>query len=455
MRLTWPRTLLGQNTLLLVAAVMVSQLAALAVFLVFVQAPRLKDAAGMAAVQIMTIERVLSVAPESDRNRYVALLDGRETLPPSSGRDRAVPGPQGLGPHEKQIFLDELAARLPRGMALQMRAEPVPSLWVQVHIAGRPYWIALPVERSARVRTSWITLALSSLISALAACAAYLIHRRINRPLRELVTAADRLGLGERPEPVSLAGPQEIARVAVTFNRMALALADIDATRSLMLASISHDIRTPLTKLRLAMAMPALIQAPHRPAERFIDDIDTIVQQFIDYGRGGDGEDACDGDLNAMIEQLAADFIGLGQPFFLALAPLPAVSMRPVSMLRLLVNLMQNAALYGEVGLEVRSWADLGAVYVVVADRGPGVDLALLQLLKQPFRRGEHATQAGGGSGLGLAIADRIAQQHGGSVELALRAGGGFQATLQLPRSETAASRRWLVTVAGDQSQSS
>jgi len=447
MRLTWPRTLLGQNTLLLVAAVMVSQLAALAVFLAFVQAPRVKDAARLAAVQIIAMERVLSVAPEADRDRYVALVDGRETLPPASGRDRTAPGPQGLGPHEKQMFLDELSARLPPGMALGMRAEPVPSLWVQVHIASRPYWIALPVERSGRVRTTWITLALSSLLSALAALAAYLIHRRINRPLRELVTAAERLGLGERPEPVSLAGPQEIVRVAATFNRMAIALADIDATRALMLASISHDIRTPLTKLRLAMAMPALIQPPHPPAERFIDDIDTIVQQFIDYARGGDGEDPCNGDLNAIIEQLAADFIGLGQPFSLSLAPLPALSIRPVSMLRLLVNLMQNAALYGEVGLEVRSWTDLGAVYVVVSDRGPGIDASLLPLLKQPFRRGEQISDADTGSGLGLAIAERIAQQHGGSLELSLRSGGGFQAMLRLPRSEAALSGRWLVAI--------
>lgn len=434
MTLNWPRTLLGQNTLLLLATIMVSQVAAVLVFAVFVQTPRIKDAAGLFAAQIMTIEKVLSVVPANERARYVARLDGRETLPPEAvgaqGATRLLP----LGRYEMQQFLDELATRLPSDVALHMRSGPAPRLWVQLHITGQPYWISLPVERNRRYRGAWIALSMSSVLSALAVLIGYLIHRRINRPLRQLVAAADRLGKGERPEPVSLAGPQEIARVAATFNRMAQALADIDATRALMLASISHDIRTPLTKLRLAMAMPELLEAPQAPAERFIDDIDAIVQQFIDYARGGDGEDFHDGDLNTMIEQLAADFVGLGQPFAVSLQPLPAVSLRPVSMLRLLVNLMQNAALYGRAGLEVRSWADLSAVHVVIADRGPGVDAALLPLLKQPFRRGEQLSQPGGGSGLGLAIADRIAQQHGGGLELTLRDGGGFQAELRLPR---------------------
>lgn len=435
MNLGWPRTLLGQNTLLLVATILLSQMAAVLVIFVFVQSPRVKDSAALAASQIMTIERVLSMAPESDRDKYVKLLDGREALPPVVARDDASAGAQGPRHSEMQFFLEELSARLPPAIALNVRVGPNPSLWVYVHIGAQPYWIPLPIEHTVRFRSAWIALAVSSLLSAIAVLIAYLTHRRINQPLRQLVAAADRLSRGEQPEPVCLAGPEEIVRVSATFNRMALALADIDATRSLMLATISHDIRTPLTNLRLAMAMPELLEVPHLSTERFIDDIDAIVQQFIDYARGGDGEDFCDADLNALIDQLAADFTGLGLPFSLELGELPLVSMRPVSMLRLLVNLMRNAALYGRVGLEVRSWAEHGSVSVVVADRGPGVDAALLKLLKQPYRRGEHVSQPGAGSGLGLAIAERIAQQHGGSLELSLRREGGFQAHLRLPLS--------------------
>jgi len=176
--------------------------------------------------------------------------------------------------------------------------------------------------------------------------------------------------------------------------------------------------------------MPDLAEAP-LAAERYIDEIDAIVQQFIDYARGGDGEAYSEVDLNAMIDQLAADFIGLGQTFAVSVQPLPLLEIRPVSMLRLLVNLMQNAARYGRVGLEVRTWEDAAGIHVMVADRGPGVDASLLPLLKQPFRRGDQASQAG--TGLGLAIASRIAQQHGGRLELSLRDGGGFEAELRLP----------------------
>lgn len=437
MRPHWPRTLLGQTTLLLITTVTVSQVVAVLVFMVFVQGPRVKDAAGLLAAQIMTVERLLGAVPEHERARYAAVLGGRSVLPPETVPiDDAMPMAP-LARYEAQLFLAELGTRLPDGVELRMRATPAPRLWVQVHVAGQPYWISLPVERSARYRGALIAMGMSTALSALAALLAYLIHRRINRPLRRLAEAAARIGNLEPTEPLSLAGPAEIAGVSAAFNNMAQALADSEATRALMLAGISHDIRTPLTKLRLAMAMPEWLTAPQASAERFVDDIDAIVQQFIDYARGGEGEAFCATDLNGLIEQLAADFIGLGQPFALMLAPVRPVLIRPVSILRLLVNLMQNAAVYGRVGLEVRSWEQEDRLHIVVADRGPGVDADVVALLAQPFRRGDQPEVYAGGSGLGLAIADRIARQHGGSLVLRLRTGGGFEAELTLPHDAT------------------
>jgi two-component system osmolarity sensor histidine kinase EnvZ len=434
MRPRWPRTLLGRNALLLIAAITISQIIAVLVFIVFVQAPRVKDAAALVAAQIMTVQRLLSALPENDRAAYVAVLDGQRSPPQDQGATPASTLHQPLARYEVRRFLEGLKQHLPDDMALRVLPSPSPRLWVRMQVAGQPYWISLPLERSERYQGAWIAIAVSAALNLLGLLIAYLVHRRINRPLRQLAAAAERLGKGEQPEPVSLAGPREISSVAAAFNGMSRALADLDATRALMLAGISHDIRTPLTKLRLAHAMPELLEAP---AERYIDEIDAIVQQFIDYARGGDGEAFVDTDLNEMIEQLAADFIGLGQPFALSLQPLPPVSIRPVSMLRLLVNLMQNAALYGRVGLEVRSWEAAPYIHVLVADSGPGVDAGLLQLLKQPFRRGASSARqnqpAAAGTGLGLAIAERIAQQHGGSLELGLRDGGGFQAELRLP----------------------
>jgi two-component system osmolarity sensor histidine kinase EnvZ len=231
---------------------------------------------------------------------------------------------------------------------------------------------------------------------------------------------------------VSLEGPTELRTVAGAFNDMLTSLKDMEETRAEMLAGISHDIRTPLTKLHMAVAAPESFEAPGASAQRFVAEIDAIVQQFIDFARGWDSEPAVPGDLNGLIAQLAADYMGLGHSFELALAPLGTVRFRPVSMQRMLMNVMHNAVIYGRVGLRVRSRIETGFVILTVEDAGPGVPEAMLLVLTQPFRRGDQAHHKTG-TGLGLAIAERIARQHGGRLELASRAGGGLAVTMYLP----------------------
>lgn len=426
----WPRTLLSQNILLLVGTVLVSQIAAVVVFFAFIQGPRMKETAALVAVQISTLQRLLAAMPAHERSRYVGQLGGHaEPLMVDEGVGQRH---QLLRRYESRLFLREVQARLPAGSAVRWQHGESPRLLVRLQIGGQAYWIALPVDRQDRYPGGLMAIATSLALSMLASLLGYLVHRRINRPLRQLVAAADRLGQGDLPEPVAPAGPHEITVVAAAFNRMVASLAEMDAARAMMLAGISHDIRTPLTKLRLALAMPDVKGAQLAHAERYIDDIDAVLQQFIDLARGGDGEAFVPGDLNALIEQLAADFVGLGHPFALTLDPLPTLSFRPVSMLRLLLNLMQNAVLYGKEGLAVSTCAGADHVDIVVRDRGPGVAPELLVLIKQPFRRG----QQGEGTGLGLAIASRLAEQHGGSLDVSLAPDGGFQARVRLPRTQ-------------------
>jgi two-component system osmolarity sensor histidine kinase EnvZ len=241
---------------------------------------------------------------------------------------------------------------------------------------------------------------------------------------------------GETPAPLPTDGPVEIAAVSSAFNQMTHTLQQAEATRALMLAGISHDIRTPLTKLRLsmAMAMPSGSDSSFVvAAESYLDQIETILQQFMDYAGSGEREQPEPGDLNALIERLAGDFAGLGHEFELSLANLPALPYRPISMMRLLMNLMQNAIVYGGSGLAVRSWATREAVYVAVGDRGKGLSAQELEQLKAPFQRGRNARSHSGGTGLGLAIVERIARLHGGSLEFHAREGGGLEVWVVLP----------------------
>lgn len=419
--------------LLLTSLIVAGQLCAMAIFLWFIQGPRIDYVAALEASQIVLLEHVLSTMPESARRDQLAALHGvaedAPALPPAA--------PLEIHSYWLRRYLSTLLARLPANIEVRWDGRAnTKQLWVRLTAPlGTPprhYWIAL---QAAPMEASFVLVSVLCLLLTLASfptLGAYLIDRRIDGPLKRLARAAAGIERGERPAPVAIGGPAELATVAVAFNHMAAALAAMEAQRAEMLAGISHDIRTPLTKLRMAIAAPESIDAPVASAERFVEEIDAIVQQFIDFARGADDEAAVDCDLNEMVGQLAADYVGLGTVFSLELQALPPLVLRPVSMQRLLMNLMQNAVRYGGTALSVRSAVRHDMVMLAVEDRGPGVPAETLALLTQPFRRGVHA-DAQGGAGLGLAIADRIARQSGGRLELRLRRSGGFSAMLWLP----------------------
>ncbi|MEQ5842907.1 ATP-binding protein [Paraburkholderia acidicola] len=422
----WPRSLFGRSMLLLFALIVASELCTIAIYVLFVQRPRIDDAAAVEAAQIVLIERLLVALPPGQRHKVLADLNGvrDDALPPNVRTSRPPSG------YAMQLFFERLQGRLPPGVEVRWDRGPERRIWVGLPFDDGNRWIVLPAVSGIAHTLEWSLIALLLMVVPAPALGAYVIHRRIEGPLTRLSRAAASVGRGVWPEAVSVEGPLELTTVADAFNGMVASLAAMESTRAEMLAGISHDIRTPLTKLRMALAAPESFDAPIASAERFVEEIDAIVQQFADFARGGEGETPVEGDLNALIEQLAADYAGLGRPFELALERLPPLSFRPVSMQRLLMNLMQNAVVYGRTGLSVVTRCENGWVIVTVEDRGPGVPASLLPLLKQPFKRGSSTDEKG--TGLGLAIAERIARQHGGSVELRLRNGGGLAVDVRL-----------------------
>ncbi|REE24056.1 two-component system osmolarity sensor histidine kinase EnvZ [Paraburkholderia sp. BL27I4N3] len=435
-----PRTLLARNIALLIALVMLSQVCALGVLLHYVQRPRVERAAAVFATYVTTLDNLLAATPPAARQGLTARLDARAQAP-----DEAATAPppnlmRAYRTYQRNVFLESLRAHLPADMPARWQTLGGQRLWIRMHAPAdapqAPYWIALPVPEDAQGNGLDAAIVLTLGLGALAALTGYLIQRHLNRPLQELTRAARRVSAGETPAPLPTDGPTEIATVSGAFNQMTQALQQAEATRALMLAGISHDIRTPLTKLRLsmAMAMPSGSDSSFVvAAESYLDQIETILQQFMDYAGSGEREQPEPGDLNALIERLAGDFAGLGHEFELSLASLPAVPYRPISMMRLLMNLMQNAIVYGGSGLAVRSWATCEAVYVAVGDRGKGLSAQELEQLKAPFQRGRNARTHSGGTGLGLAIVERIARLHSGSLEFHAREGGGLEVWVVLP----------------------
>jgi two-component system, OmpR family, osmolarity sensor histidine kinase EnvZ len=437
MRRVLLRSLLARNIALLLVLVALTQVTSFAVLLHFVQRPRVERAAIIFSDYVKTLDAVLSAMPPDEGRAAAARLDGQTQLPEQLLSAPRPTNPMGIfQTYQRSVFLDALHSHLPPDMPVRWQAEDDERLWIRMHVAGAPRWIGLPISEDAQARGIVAALVLSATAALLAALTGYLIQLHINRPLQDLARAARRVSAGEGQAPLPTNGPTEIAAVSGAFNQMTRALQQAEATRALMLAGVSHDIRTPLTKLRLAMAMAIPRGADDTfvaSAEGYLDQIDTILQQFMDYAGSGEREVPQPGDLNALVSQLAADFAGLGHEFELSLGDMPVFSFRPVSLMRLLMNLMQNAVVYGRSGFFVRTWAQGNTAYVAVCDRGSGIGAEELEQLKAPFSRGRNARGHLGGTGLGLAIVERIARLHGGSLQFRARDGGGLEAVVALP----------------------
>ncbi|WP_130393643.1 ATP-binding protein [Cupriavidus agavae] len=434
MRALMPRSLLARNIALLVMLVFVTQACSLFVLLHFVQRPRVERAAGVFSHYVALMDSALAGLPPEAGRAALARIGGQFEPPPDepAGADAAHP----FRTWQRDTFMRALRRDLSRETEVRWQGSADhEKLWISVHVAGAPAWIALPMTADSQASGISAAIGLSAGLGLLAALAGYLLQRHLNRPLRELERAARKIHAGELPEPLPVDGPTEIATVSQAFNDMTEALRQAEKTRALMLAGVSHDIRTPLTKLRLAMAMALPRGADDAfvaSVEGYLDHIDTILQQFMDYAGSGEREVPVPGDLNALVGQLAADFAGLGHVFDLDLQPLPPVPYRPTSMLRMLMNLMQNAIHYGKTGLLVRTWQAGGTVHVAICDRGSGIGLDELEQLRAPFSRGSN-TRGSSGTGLGLAIVERIARLHGGELAFRARQGGGLEVVVSLP----------------------
>ncbi|WP_084545575.1 ATP-binding protein [Cupriavidus malaysiensis] len=440
-----PRSLLARNIVPLVALLAFSQACSLAVLLRFVQRPRLERAADIFAGYVETLDAMLAAMPAGAAAATAAGLGAQPQAPPAAA-PQPTPSPlRLLRDYQRDVFLDVLQRRLPPELLVRWQDNGDERVWIRLRHAGpagAPAWLPLPVIEDARAGGLTATVLMSAVLALLAALTGYWLQRHINRPLQELAHAARLLSAGQAPVALPTDGPTEIAQVSTAFNQMTQALQQAEATRSLMLAGISHDIRTPLTKLRLAMAMAIPRGADDSfvaAVEGYLDQIDTILQQFMDYAGSGEREPPETGDLNALVGRLAADFAGLGHEFELSLGALPPLPFRPVSLMRLLMNLMQNAIVYGKHGLAVRTWREGDRACIAICDRGSGLSAPELEALKAPFSRGRNAQGHAGGTGLGLAIVERIARLHGGTLHFRPRAGGGLEAVVALPLHASAA----------------
>jgi two-component system osmolarity sensor histidine kinase EnvZ len=429
----WPRTLLWRSVLLIAALLVIAHLTWLQIFRASEVEPRALQAAQQ-VVSVVNLTRAALVTAEPARR--FALLDElaqREGIQVYAG-DPAETAP----PLPDRPFLRIMEKRLRQDLGPQTRLalerEGVDGVWVSFRIDNEEFWVSLPRSRIER-NTSLRWIGWGALVLVLAMIGAFLVVARINRPLRELTRAAEQLGRGAAPPRITETGPVEIRTLAQAFNNMAADIQRQDEERALLLAGVSHDLRTPLARIRLALEMLDDRGASDLKAgvAQDIGDIDAAIGQFLDFARPIDAETMiADANLNALVQAVVERYTRHGKKVQFTPAPLPQLPLRAQALQRLLTNLIDNALHHGGDSVDIRTGLEGKTAYLEVLDRGPGIPEADAQRMLQPFTRMDNARSTSG-TGLGLAIVDRIARLHGGSVKLLPREGGGLRARVELP----------------------
>jgi len=430
-----PRSLFGRLALLLLAVVAIALAATILLFRQDRVALLARQFSDTKIVQLQAVRAALE-APDVRERRESIFRIGREygvRIVPES--ERPFMGGAPVGP-----LLQPLEARLREalGPGTELRvAAGRGLLLVRVEAAGTGYWVGFPLPPRPQAEDHPSRAALWSLVlAAVLVTAAFVFARYLARPLRELSATVERVGRGETPPPLPESGPSEIASLNRGVNRMTANLRQLERDRALLLAGVSHDLRTPLARLRLGIEMEARDEATRAGMIDDIEEMDRIIGQFLDFARTDEDavQEPCD--ANEIVRSCIDRYARTGKDVRFIAGTLPLAPLRPTAFSRLVTNLIDNALAYGAPPVDVTTSATATSIALDVADHGPGIAPDQVERLKQPFTRASAArTNPAGvaGAGLGLAIVDRIARLHGGTFDLLPREGGGTVARVTIP----------------------
>lgn len=453
-----PRTLFAQMLAILLTGLVVSYLVGSWIFTVDRQAA-VRALGGYAATQrIANLTRLIDGAPPLWRARIIAaagdptLRIALATTPPTAAPSEAgrligaalaaqlpaplartlrvaVLRPGGITPSEMPMMHS-----MPMSAAMMGDFAPWRTLSVGMRLRDGQWLTFVATLPEAGSPASWQLLGALGTMGVVVLLSSVWAVRRVTAPLGVLAGAAERLGRNIDAPPVAEAGSVEMRHAARAFNDMQVRLKRIIAGRTRMLAALSHDLRTPLTLLRLrAEALPETEERERMLGS--IGELQAMIEGTLHLARDeATSEPTRRIDFAALVEAIVDDMQDAGMPVRLVAADPVVLDARPVALRRAIGNLIDNAIKYGGTA-EVAVRAAPGMVRVVIEDRGPGIPAAERELVFEPFHRLDPSrSRETGGVGLGLAIVRSVALAHGGDVVLSDRPGGGLRAELRLPR---------------------
>jgi two-component system osmolarity sensor histidine kinase EnvZ len=431
-----PRTLFGRSLLIMVTPVLLIQIIAVYIFFDRHWSKMTERLAYGVAGEIAVIASRIEENQNPEFIREVAGMSAQYLgLLVSYDPDESLPDAE-KGYSSRSIVTRKLAAAIEEQVRRPYRITvDVNEKWIEVRLALRKGVLSVSSpQRRLFSSTGYIFLLWMISSSVILLAIAVLFMRNQIRPIRRLAIAAERIGKG-RDLPVTFKpeGANEVRQAARAFIDMHDRIKRQLAQRTAMLAGVSHDLRTPLTRLKLQMAM--MPQTPDTVAmKRDIEDMERMLNAYLDFVRGEGGEAASRMDLKEMVDRLAANVRRSGGKIETSYAGDLSISLRPMAFERCIGNVIGNARKYaGRIWIDARRENE-GHILIAVDDDGPGIPEDQFDEVFKPFVRGEKSRNpATGGVGLGLTIVQDIVHSHGGQIWLEKSPKGGLRVNIRVP----------------------
>lgn len=426
----WPRTLRARLFIILLAGLAIAHAMSFAVLF---------------SERYVAARSVMFNTLENDVATSIAILDRLPAAERAAWLDqlargsyrfvlgRGIPGNPMLEPDDAEVAA-KIQAAIGEKYPIEVESIPGPTRHLQAHLRlsdGEPLTIDV-TPRGVMPVADWLPYVLIAQLSLLALCSWFAMRQAI-RPLANLARAADTLDPNSNTPRLSETGPTEVAHAATAFNAMRDRIAQYLEERVQILAAISHDLQTPITRMKLRAEM-ADESAERDKLLQDLGEVERLVKEGVAYARSAHGKDeiASRIDLASFIESLAYDYQDTGKAVTIGELSDGAIVTRPHALRRILTNLIDNAFKFSG-NAEIAAQRQDGTVFIRVLDRGPGIPDDQLEAVLNPFFRLEQSRNRDtGGTGLGLAIAHQLATAIGATLTLSNRNGGGLVAEISL-----------------------
>ncbi len=435
-----PKSLLGRTALFVIFLVILTQLATTFVIQSFYTQPLQERLVNDRVNQIKTLINSLGLLNDEQRPDFIQNIKINEHATIVSDKLLSPPPEAVVAKQERLVYVENRLKKevSPASKIYIADSQTIPKIWIYLVTNHGNYWYIterLPYDADFPVR--W-TIALFCLV-LLSLIGLFFGVRHLIQPINRLTEAAQTIAKGHIADIVpENQGPEEIRTLSRIFNDMQDSLEEVETNRAVMLAGVSHDLRTPLSRLRLAIELSHF--GDDKNTELMIQDleeIDSTLNQFLDYARIQNEHWLTKSDLNYIVRKVSGYIASTGQAVDVQLSPdISSIMLNPKSIERIIINLVENARRYGKPPIALRTFQDSKSVCLSVIDHGEGLTQEEAIHLLKPFTRKNHSRTGIPGTGLGLAIVDKIVRLHNASLQFNKYPGQHFEVRVSFPLSQ-------------------